>query len=163
MCIRDSSGGAGIICDAKEAVRTGGGATDLFSTGDRSVVTGGEDNESGGKNAVIVGGKDNIADGTLSIALGTQAGAIKESSMVINLNPDGDGDGLESKKAGQFIATAESYKFQIGKNDDDLSIQITEDNIQNLIDALKNAAAQWSDIKQEIIQYETNKWMKYTL
>ena len=134
------SGGGGILCNGKEAVRTGG--VGGFVLGDRSVATGGEDNEVSGKNAVIVGGKDNIADGTLSIALGTQAGAIKESSMVINLNPDGDGDGLESKKAGQFIANAESYKFQIGKNDDDLSIQITEDNIQNLIDALKNAAAQ---------------------
>merc|ERR1712166_658430 len=132
------SGGGGILCNGKEAVRTGG--VGGFVLGDRSVATGGEDNEVGGKNAVIVGGKDNIADGTLSIALGTQAGAIKESSMVINLNPDGDG--LESTKAGQFIANAESYKFQIGKNDDDLSIQITEDNIQNLIDALKNAAAQ---------------------
>merc|ERR1712166_1186499 len=124
------SGGGGILCNGKEAVRTGG--VGGFVLGDRSVATGGEDNE--------VGGKDYIADGTLSIALGTQAGAIKESSMVINLNPDGDGDGLESTKAGQFIANAESYKFQIGKNDDDLSIQITEDNIQNLIDALKNAA-----------------------
>ena len=135
------SGGQDIVCNSREAVGTGGNSN-IVTTGDRSVVTGGKDNKSGGTNAVIVGGKDNIADGTLSIALGTQAGAIKESSMVINLNPDGDGDGLESKKAGQFIANAESYKFQIGKNDDDLSIQITEDNIQNLIDALKNAAAQ---------------------
>ena len=61
--------------------------------------------------------------------------------MVINLNPDSDGR-LKSKKAGQFIANAKSYTFQIGKNNDDdgLSIQITEGNIQNLIDALENAA-----------------------
>ncbi|OEU19354.1 hypothetical protein FRACYDRAFT_235401 [Fragilariopsis cylindrus CCMP1102] len=137
------SGGQGITCDAIEAVRTGGvgvGNFNRVSSGDRSVATGGRDNGSGGKNAVIVGGKNNIADGTLSIALGTQVQANTESSMVINLNPDGK-KSLKSKKAGQFIANAESYSFQIGQNNDDLSIQITEDNIQNLIDALENAAA----------------------
>ncbi|OEU20320.1 hypothetical protein FRACYDRAFT_236395 [Fragilariopsis cylindrus CCMP1102] len=133
------SGGTGIICDAQEAVRTGGGATDLFSTGDRSVVTGGEDNEAGGKNAVIVGGKDNRAGGTLSIALGTQAQVFKESSMVINLNPDGQ-KSLGSEMAGQFIANAKSYTFQIGQNNDSLGIEITANNIQNLIDVLENAA-----------------------
>jgi len=135
------SGGQGISCDANEAVRTGGGNFNRVPTGDRSVVTGGRDNGSGGKNAVIVGGETNIADGTLSIALGTQVQADKGSSMVINLNPDGK-KSLKSKKAGQFIANAESYTFQIGQNNDGLSsIQITEDNIQNLIDALENAAA----------------------
>jgi len=134
------SGGQGITCDANEAVRTGGGNFNRVPTGDRSVVTGGRDNGSGGKNAVIVGGENNIADGTLSIALGTQVQATKGSSMVINLNPDGK-KSLKSKKAGQFIANAESYTFQIGQNNDGLSsIQITEDNIQNLIDALENAA-----------------------
>jgi len=133
------SGGGSITCNAKEAVRTGGSFG--FVLGDRSVATGGEDNEVFGKNAVIVGGENNIAVGTLSIALGTQAQAIKDSSMVINLNPDGK-KSLKSKKAGQFIANAKSYTFQIGKNNDDdgLSIQITEGNIQNLIDALENAA-----------------------
>ena len=133
------SGGTGIICDAKEAVRTGGGATDLFSTGDRSVVTGGEDNESGGENAAIVGGKDNRAGGTLSIALGTQVQATEGSSMVINLNPDVE-ERLKSEEAGQFIANAKSYTFQIGQNNDSLGIEITANNIQNLIDALENAA-----------------------
>ena len=133
------SGGTGIICDAKEAVRTGGGATDLFSTGDRSVVTGGEDNEAGGENAAIVGGKDNRAGGTLSIALGTQVQATEGSSMVINLNPDVE-ERLKSEEAGQFIANAESYTFQIGQNNDSLGIEITANNIQNLIDALENAA-----------------------
>jgi len=133
------SGGGGIVCNGKEAVRTGGGGG--FVLGDRSVATGGEDNEVSGKNAVIVGGENNIAKGTLSIALGTQAQANQDSSMVINLNPDSDGR-LKSKKAGQFIANAKSYTFQIGMNNDDdgLSIQITEGNIQNLIDALENAA-----------------------
>ena len=133
------SGGTGIICDAKEAVRTGGGATDLFSTGDRSVVTGGEDNEAGGENAAIVGGKDNRAGGTLSIALGTQVQATEGSSMVINLNPDVE-ERLKSEEAGQFIANAVSYTFQIGQNNDSLGIEITANNIQNLIDALENAA-----------------------
>ena len=134
------SGGTGIICDAKEAVRTGGGATDLFSTGDRSVVTGGEDNEAGGEIAAIVGGKDNRAGGTLSIALGTQVQATEGSSMVINLNPPDVEERLKSEEAGQFIANAESYTFQIGQNNDSLGIEITANNIQNLIDALENAA-----------------------
>jgi hypothetical protein len=136
------SGGQGIVCNSSEAVGTGGNSNIVTTTGDRSVVTGGKDNKSGGTNAVIVGGKDNIADGTLSIALGTQVQATKESSMVINLNPPDGKNSLESKKAGQFIANAESYTFQIGQNNDSRSsIQITEDNIQNLIDALENAAA----------------------
>jgi hypothetical protein len=39
-----------------------------------------------------------------------------------------------------FLASVKSYSFQIGVNDDGLSVTITEDNIQNLTDALKNAA-----------------------
>jgi phosphatidate phosphatase APP1 len=42
---------------------------------------------------------------------------------------------------GQFLVSAESYTFQVGKNNAGHSIQITEDNIKNLINALEDAAA----------------------
>jgi hypothetical protein len=131
------SGGTDIACEAKEGVGTGGDSNKV-STGDRSVVTGGKDNGPVGKNSVIVGGKDNIADGALSIALGIQVQATKGSSMVINLNPDGSKI-LKSDKDGQFIANAKSFRLQIGTNNENLGIEITSSNINNLIDALKNA------------------------
>ena len=129
-----------------------------------SVVTGGKGNTSAGEYSVVVGGTDNIAKRDLSIALGTQVQATKRSSMVINLNTDRSSNSksckssknnpckkskkskngakkLKADTAGQFLANAKSYRFQIGTNDENLSIDITANNIQNLIDALDAAAA----------------------
>ena len=129
-----------------------------------SVVTGGKGNTSAGEYSVVVGGTDNIAKRDLSIALGTQVQATKRSSMVINLNTDRSSNSksckssknnpckkskkskngatkLKSDTAGQFLANAKSFRFQIGTNDENLSIDITANNIQNLIDALDAAAA----------------------
>ena len=97
----------------------------------------------------------NSINGDFSIGLGSGTEVNNDSSMVVNLNDSSDASddfsddrflsdvkGSNTDGDGQFIVDAESYTFQIGKNNDDdgLSIQITEGNIQNLIDALENAA-----------------------
>ena len=141
------SGGQVNICsdDAEYGVATGG--LDNVANDVAAVAFGGADNIGNGLSATSVGGEFNTINGDFSIGLGTDTRVNNDSSMVINLidrpfaldddrfGPDGDTD-----VDGQFLVNAKSYSFQIGKNRDDLRFQITDANIQNLIDALENAA-----------------------
>jgi len=147
------------IAGAKESTISGGQSNGKFaSTGEGGVCTGGKGNGMGGKESVVTGGKFNNASGRgsvalggaafadYSIALGDRAFANKDSSMAINLigivPPNDTGPPfLGTTKDGQFLVEAKSYKLQIGngknKNGEIRSTKITEENIQNLIDALK--------------------------
>ena len=137
------SGGTDNFCSAEYGVATG-----LFNaaTNVAAVAFGGLGNFVSGQSATSVGGEGNSINGDISIGLGLRTIVDNDSSMVIFLNPgdfidDFFGPESDTDVDGQFIVNAESYSFQIGKNRDDLRFQITEDNIQNLIDALENAAA----------------------
>jgi len=131
------SGGTNNSCSTDYGVATGliNAANDVAA-----VAFGGIDNQVNGQSATSVGGVSNNINGDFSIALGVKSIVNSDSSMVINLNDFNDNvfDGTDGD--GQFIVDAKSYTFQIGRNRDDLRFQITEDNIQNLIDALENAA-----------------------
>ena len=137
------SGGEVNICsdDADIGVATGG--LDNVANNVAAVAFGGADNFVNGQSATSVGGEFNTINGDFSIGLGTDTRVNNHSSMVINLNDrpfalnDDEGD---TDVDGQFLVNAKSYSFQIGKNRDDLRFQITDANIQNLIDALENAA-----------------------
>ena len=140
------SGGEFNACVTEGGVATGGANNRVFDFA--AVAFGGADNlvDDKGRLGTSVGGELNFINGFCSIGLGRGTGVNNSNSMVINLSvppPDND-DSFETEfdtdGNGQFIVNAKSYTFQIGKNDDDLSIQITEENIQNLIDALENAA-----------------------
>jgi len=140
------SGGEFNACVTEGGVATGGANNRVFDFA--AVAFGGADNlvDDKGRLGTSVGGELNFINGFCSIGLGRGTGVNNSNSMVINLSvppPDND-DSFETEfdtdGNGQFIVNAKSYTFQIGKNDDDLSIQITEENNQNLIDALENAA-----------------------
>jgi len=140
------SGGESNACVSDSGVATGGVNNRVFDSA--AVAFGGADNlvNNMGRLGTSVGGENNVITGFCSIGLGRGTKVNNSNSMVINLNvpPPDNGDSFETAfdtdGDGQFIVNAKSYTFQIGKNDDDLSIQITEENIQNLIDALENAA-----------------------
>jgi len=105
-----------------------------------SVVTGGKSNiVDSDFGSVVVGGQNNAALGGISIAFGENAVANKNGAMVVNLM-DNNGQQLVSEFDGQFLIEAKSYRLQIGKSggDNNLSTLINEDNIDKLIDALKN-------------------------
>jgi len=145
------SGGDTNRCSANSAVATGG--INNVAVGTASVAIGGIDNTADRLRSTSVGGSRNFIGGAFSIGLGVGAEVSSDSSMVINLIPDSffplevaDDENnvietvLVADTDGQFLVKAESHTFQIGKNSDGLSIQITEDNIKNLINALENAA-----------------------
>jgi len=94
-----------------------------------SLITGGLDNKVKGRLAVVFGGKDNVANGSNSYAFGTNAKAVEDNSMIINL--DGSKT-VRTETNGQFLIAAKGYTLQIG----DFSININNNNIQKLIDAL---------------------------
>jgi hypothetical protein len=131
------SGGTNNSCSNDYGVATGliNAANDVAA-----VAFGGIDNQVNGQSATSVGGVSNNINGDFSIALGVKSIVNSDSSMVINLNDFNDNVFDSTNVDGQFIVNAESFTFQIGKNRDDLRFQITEDNIQNLITALENAA-----------------------
>ena len=136
------SGGENINCSTEYGVATGGAFNAAKNVA--AVAFGGLGNFVFGQSATSVGGEGNSINGDISIGLGLRTIVDNDSSMVIFLNPgdfidDFFGPESDTDVDGQFIVNAESYSFQIGKNRDDLRFQITEDNIQNLIDALENA------------------------
>jgi len=133
------SGGQTNRCKDEYAVATGG----FLITADNvaAVAFGGINNEGNGISATSVGGELNNINGDFSIGLGLATIVDNDSSMVICLNPSLSSFCGDTDVDGQFLVNAESYTFQIGKNRDGLSsFQITEDNIENLITALENAA-----------------------
>ena len=138
------SGGTNNFCSTEYGVATGGDFNGVFDGA--AVAFGGLGNGGSGLSSTSVGGENNLVGGDFSIGLGLRTIVDNDSSMVINLIASSDFSddffGFESDTDvdGQFIVNAESFTFQIGKNRDDLRFQITEDNIQNLIDALENAA-----------------------
>jgi len=138
------SGGTNNFCSTEYGVATGGDFNGVFDGA--AVAFGGLGNGGSGLSSTSVGGENNLVGGDFSIGLGLRTIVDNDSSMVINLIASSDFSddffGFESDTDvdGQFIVNAESFTFQIGRNRDDLRFQITEDNIQNLIDALENAA-----------------------
>ena len=137
------SGGTNNFCSTEYGVATGGDFNGVFDGA--AVAFGGLGNGGSGLSSTSVGGENNLVGGDFSIGLGLRTIVDNDSSMVIFLNPgdfidDFFGPESDTDVDGQFIVNAESFTFQIGRNRDDLRFQITEDNIQNLIDALENAA-----------------------
>jgi hypothetical protein len=132
------SGGENNSCSIEYGVATGGDFNAVFDGA--AVAFGGVNNQVNGQSATSVGGVSNNINGDFSIVLGVKSIVNSDSSMVINLNDFNENvfDGTDGD--GQFIVDAKSYTFQIGQNRDSLSFQITEDNIQNLVTALENAA-----------------------
>ncbi|OEU06367.1 hypothetical protein FRACYDRAFT_254812 [Fragilariopsis cylindrus CCMP1102] len=135
------SGGTNNTCSTDIGVATG-----LFNAANNvaAVAFGGAANEVNGQSATSVGGEDRTINGDFSIGLGKITNVNNDSSMVINLAVSRSEESevfiSDTDVDGQFLVNAESFTFQIGKNRDDLRFQITEDNIQNLITALENAA-----------------------
>ena len=131
------SGGTNNTCSTDIGVATG-----LFNAANNvaAVAFGGAANEVNGQSATSVGGEDRTINGDFSIGLGKITNVNNDSSMVINLNDFNENVFVGTDGDGQFIVDAKSYTFQIGQNRDSLSFQITEDNIQNLVTALENAA-----------------------
>mmetsp|Transcript_26913 Transcript_26913/g.30964 ORF Transcript_26913/g.30964 Transcript_26913/m.30964 type:complete len:275 (-) Transcript_26913:97-921(-) len=78
--------------------------------GEYSTVSGGKGNIASGKGATIIGGLDNTASGKYSIAMGKNANAKKDRSLVINLGKER----VSSKNKGQFLVNSDSFTFQIG-------------------------------------------------
>jgi len=105
-----------------------------------SVLTGGSRNIVVGEHAVVAGGDLNYAYGPNSLAFGQNAATNFEHSMVVNLiGGDDTEDTLLGTKDGEFLVSAESFRFQIGNggNDGIESADITKTNIQNLRTALE--------------------------
>jgi hypothetical protein len=135
------SGGDSNGCSALCGVATGGRKNIALNAA--SVAIGGIGNVGNGISATSLGGENNFIGGAFSIGLGIGTKVLDDSSMVINLNvPPGQTSDTETDTdgRGQFIVKAESFTFQVGNNNDGLSIQITKDSIKNLINALENAA-----------------------
>merc|ERR1712238_248819 len=95
---------------------------------------GGTFNTASGFASVIIGGSNNTASGKYSIAMGFNADAKKDRSLVINLNKKGDT--VSSNKKGEFLVNSDSFTLQIGKKD----VTIDKKNIQNFKNLLKNSA-----------------------
>jgi len=128
------AGEKGVVTGGKS--NTSGGFE--FLAGKKGVVTGGQSNTSGGEGSVIIGGRSNTANGANAIAFGENAFITNDSSMAVNLI---EGNTLETTEEGQFLMTAESFRFQIGndknKNNGGISsFKITDENIDRLIEAL---------------------------
>jgi len=107
---------------------------------DYCVITGGSGNRAEGQGAVVAGGELNRALGTNSLAFGQNAVTLYKHSMVVNLLGGEDKDDvLTGTEDGEFLVTAESFRFQIGNggNDGIESADITKTNIQNLRTALE--------------------------
>jgi len=101
-------------------------------------ITGGYDNDAEGQGAVVSGGERNRVYGTNSLAFGRNAVTIFDHSMVVNLIEGLGGgldkdDALEGTQDGEFLVSAESFRFQIG----DDSTELSKTNIQNLRTALE--------------------------
>merc|ERR1712194_689491 len=95
---------------------------------------GGYDNTASGLASVVIGGENNVASGDYSIAMGSNADAKKDRSLVINLNKKGDT--VSSNKKGEFLVNSDSFTLQIGKKD----VTIDKKNIQNFKNLLKKSA-----------------------
>jgi len=106
-------------------------------------ITGGYDNSADGQGqgAVVSGGALNRAIGTNSLAFGQNAVTLYKHSMVVNLLGGEDKDDvLTGTEDGEFLVTAESFRFQIGNgngNDGNDSIELTKTNMQNLLTAFE--------------------------
>merc|ERR1712194_442903 len=95
---------------------------------------GGYDNTASGFMSFVGGGYENTANGKYSIAMGSNANAKKDRSLVINLNKKGDE--VSSNKKGEFLVNSDSFTLQIGKKD----VTIDKKNIQNFKNLLNNSA-----------------------
>jgi len=133
------SGGIGNSVDGSKKCVVTGGVSNAISSDSREycVVTGGNLNSASGTGSVIVGGTSNTANGDYSIVFGEEGSADFDSSMVVGLT----GGKVATEDEGQFLAVANSFRFQIGdgepkQNGDPQFAKITDENIQNLIDAL---------------------------
>jgi len=121
--------GGGIENNAIGVGSTIGGGEDNDATGDFSAVSGGIFNSATGDFSYIGGGKFNEASGKFSIAMGINASAKKERSLVINLDKR---KRASSKKVGEFLVSSTSFRLQIGNKE----VTINKKNIQNFKDLL---------------------------
>merc|ERR1712032_726201 len=127
------SGGNANTVAGKNSVVTGGQQNE--ARGDNSVVFGGRNNKALGPYSFVGGGNGNTALGDHAIAMGQKAEAKNDFSMVINLQGAGNLGDLSSSEDGQFLVRAKQYRFQIS-TDENLAVNITVDNIQNLQNAI---------------------------
>ena len=81
----------------------------------------------------MIGGRFNKASGEYSIALGNNANAKKDRSLVINLNKKGDK--VSSNKKGEFLVNSDSFTLQIKKE----FVTIDKKNIQIFKNLLENS------------------------
>merc|ERR1712091_596895 len=91
-------------------------------------ISGGMNNAAPGTLATVVGGMGNVASGKNSVAMGFDAEARDNYSVVVNL---ADG-GAKSKKSRQFLVNSELFTISISNQ----MASITEDNIGRLCDEL---------------------------
>merc|ERR1712238_627791 len=115
---------------------------------------GGTFNTASGFASVIIGGSNNTASGKYSIAMGFNADAKKDRSLVINLNKKGDT--VSSNKKGEFLVNSDSFTLQIGKKD----VTIDKKNIQNFKNLLTDDRRHLEHInnnKQQVIIEELHK------
>jgi len=136
------SGGNENRVRGKGTVITGGNKNTIPSSSKNinNVITGGNFNFASGNGSVVVGGFGSIINGCkYSILLGKRTRTDFDNCMVIGLTGD---PSVSATKRGQFLADAKSFRFQIGngsnnKNGDISTTKITDENINKLIEALK--------------------------
>ena len=117
--------------------------------GSGSFVGAGFNNTATGVYSYIGGGENNQATGKNSIAMGKNANAKKDRSLVINLG----NNEVSSKKDGEFLVNSDSFTLQIGKK----KVTINKKNINKFKKLLKRGNRRLEEITN---QHEINKQVK---
>ena len=125
------------------------GGFDNMAAGAGSTVSGGVNNNAAGAYSFIGGGDNNQATGKNSIAMGKNANAKKDRSLVINLG----NNEVSSKKDGEFLVNSDSFTLQIGKK----KVTINKKNINKFKKLLKRGNRRLEEITN---QHEINKQVK---
>jgi len=104
----------------------GSGAYNKATKENSAVVAGYGNNVASGLASAIINGEDNIASGDYSIAMGSNAIASNDRSLVIDLTEEGLSS--ESTDDGQFLVTSDVFTIQIGSE----TATINQENIGKL-------------------------------
>ena len=141
--------GAGVSNNAIGAGSFVGAGVSNNATGTGSFVGAGFNNTATGVYSYIGGGENNQATGKNSIAMGKNANAKKDRSLVINLG----NNEVSSKKDGEFLVNSDSFTLQIGKK----KVTIDKKNINKFKKLLKRGNRRLGEITN---QHEINEQVK---
>lgn len=121
-------GGSLNINNGPYSVIAGGKGNNIADGTRHATIAGGIDNSAPGKFSTIVGGANNVASGQHSIAMGFEAKAMDDRSLVVNLA----NGGAQSTDSEQFLVSSDSFTMAIGSQE----ATIDGSNIDALCDAL---------------------------